>query len=95
MLKDHYRKDIHCRQWTLNRTASSSEMQHENCAFDFCTRPDDPAYLYRLMVGLWYMHMYASQRSLRAQPWILLESKECRSSRDIFKYSPTSGHGVT
>ena len=52
-------------------------------------------YLYKLMVGLWYMHMYASQRSLRAQPRILLESKECNSSRDIFKYSPTSGQGVT
>lgn len=53
------------------------------------------AHLYRLIVGLWYMHMYASHSSLRAQPWILLESKECRSSGDIFKYSPTSGQGVT
>lgn len=25
-------------------------------------------HLYKLMVGLWYMHMYASQRNLRAQP---------------------------
>lgn len=64
-------------------------------AFGRRPRPDDPGYLYRLMVGLWYMHMYASQSSLRAQPWILLESKECRSSGDIFRYSPTSGHGVT
>lgn len=52
-------------------------------------------HLYRLIVGLWYMHMYASQSSLRAQPWIRLASRECRSSGDIFKYSPTSGHGVT
>lgn len=32
-----------------------------------CAR-SQPGYLYKLMVGLWYMHMYASQRSLRAQP---------------------------
>lgn len=89
----HLHKDAHCRQWTLNRSPSGEE-QPWNVRAVF-TSPDDCSYLYKLMVGLWYMHIYASQRSLRAQPWILLESKECRSSGDIFKYSPTSGQGVT
>lgn len=90
----HLHKDAHCRQWTLNRSPQRGGATLE-CARSLFTSPRDCSYLYKLMVGLWYMHIYASQRSLRAQPWILLESKECRSSGDIFKYSPTSGQGVT
>lgn len=51
--RGHHHADIHCRQWTLSTTASSGQMRRAACARGLPLG----SHLYRLMVGLWYMHM--------------------------------------